>query len=76
MRVRRTSQIGKVLVKVSQDNKLDGRKYEGQWMNNKMHGKGNFSWADGKKYIGEYQEDKKEGYGELTWYFQIITYQG
>ena len=35
-------------------NNLDGRKYEGQWLNNKMHGKGTFSWVDGKIYIGEY----------------------
>lgn len=46
---------------------LDGRKYDGQWFNNKMHGKGIFSWPDGKKYIGQYLEDKKAGYGELTW---------
>jgi len=37
----------------------DGRKYEGEWRNNKMHGKGTFVWADGRKYIGEYIDDKK-----------------
>lgn len=30
----------------------DGRKYVGQWFNNKMHGQGTFSWADGKQYTG------------------------
>jgi hypothetical protein len=37
----------------------DGRKYEGEWKNNKMHGKGTFTWSDGRKYVGEYIEDKK-----------------
>ena len=27
----------------------DGRTYEGEWKNNKMDGKGTFSWADGRK---------------------------
>ena len=30
---------------------LDGRKFEGQWKDNKMHGDGVFSWADGFKYL-------------------------
>jgi len=25
----------------------DGRVYEGEWWNNKMHGKGIFDWPDG-----------------------------
>ena len=45
----------------------DGRKYDGQWINNKMHGHGVFDWPDGKKYIGEYYEDKKQGNGTLLW---------
>jgi len=35
----------------------DGRVYEGDWINNKMHGKGVFKWKDGREYIGEYFED-------------------
>ena len=45
----------------------DGRRYEGEWKNNKMHGKGSFTWADGRIYVGEYVDDKKSGYGEFTW---------
>jgi len=26
----------------------DGRKYEGEWKDNKMHGEGNFDWGDGR----------------------------
>lgn len=33
---------------------LDGRKYEGDWLNNNMHGKGIYTWKDGRKYEGEY----------------------
>lgn len=35
----------------------------GDWLNNKMHGKGRYRWADGRVYEGEYYQDKKEGYG-------------
>jgi len=27
--------------------------YNGHWHNNRMHGKGEFTWPDGKKYTGE-----------------------
>jgi hypothetical protein len=30
----------------------DGRVFKGQWMANKMHGKGVISWPDGRKYSG------------------------
>ena len=45
----------------------DGRKYEGDWKNNKMHGNGMYTWADGRKYMGEYVDDRKHGYGEFIW---------
>jgi len=35
-------------------------------MNNKMHGKGRFTWKDGREYNGEYKDDKKEGFGTFT----------
>ena len=46
----------------------DGRKYEGEWKANKMHGQGTFTWQDGRCYQGGYIDDKKQGYGEFTWY--------
>ncbi len=45
----------------------DGRRYEGEWLNNNMHGKGVYTWKDGRKYEGEYCYDKKHGYGIYTW---------
>eukprot|EP00969_Alexandrium_andersonii_P196175 8667331-Alexandrium_andersonii.AAC.1 len=30
----------------------DGRKFDGDWLNSKMHGSGVFSWADGRRYEG------------------------
>jgi hypothetical protein len=36
----------------------DLREYEGDWRDNKMHGKGIFLWKDGRRYEGEYIDDK------------------
>ena len=47
--------------------RADGREYEGDWKDNKMHGQGEFTWPDGKKYIGDYRKDKKEGNGKFIW---------
>lgn len=44
-----------------------GRKYQGQWKNNNLHGRGVFSFADGRKYCGEYVDNKKHGYGTFNW---------
>lgn len=30
----------------------DGRKYTGEYEDDKKHGKGIFEWSDGRKYIG------------------------
>ena len=45
----------------------DGRKFQGQWKNNKMEGYGIFTWPDGRKYEGDYVDDKKEGNGVFYW---------
>lgn len=45
----------------------DGRQFEGEWKDNKMHGHGVFTWPDGRKYEGSYENDKKCGYGEFFW---------
>lgn len=45
----------------------DGREYRGDWVNNKMEGKGVFNWPDGRKYEGSYIDDKKEGLGIFYW---------
>lgn len=45
----------------------DGRKYVGEWFDNKMHGKGKFTWLDGRSYEGSYVADKKQGFGTFIW---------
>jgi hypothetical protein len=45
----------------------DGRVYTGEWLNNKMHGHGEFRWPDGRKYTGYYKDDKKHGHGVFEW---------
>jgi hypothetical protein len=36
----------------------DGRKYEGEYKNDKKDGHGVYYWADGKKYDGMWNEGK------------------
>ena len=38
------------------------KRYEGDWKDNNMHGKGIYTWKDGRKYEGEYLNDKKHGF--------------
>ena len=41
----------------------DGRKYEGQWRNNKMNGYGIITLPKGNWFEGEFVDDKREGFG-------------
>ena len=41
------------------------KKYIGDWLENKMHRKGVFTWSDGKKYEGDYFNDKKKNNDNL-----------
>ena len=45
----------------------DGRKYDGDYVDNKMHGKGVYTWPDGAKYDGDFVDDKIHGKGVYTW---------
>ena len=36
----------------------DGKKYEGEFVNDKREGKGTFTWSDGRQYIGEWKAGK------------------
>ena len=38
-----------------------GDKYLGEWLNNKMHGNGIYTYKDGRIYDGEFRDDKKHG---------------
>ncbi len=42
----------------------DGRKYEGEYLNDKKHGFGKYVWADGRAYIGYWGNGKQSGYGK------------
>ncbi len=37
--------------------------FQGQWKDNKCHGKGQMDYANGDKYTGSWVEDKKTGQG-------------
>ena len=41
----------------------DGRKYNGQYKEDKKHGYGVFEWPDGRKYKGEWDNGKQHGKG-------------
>ena len=61
----------------------NGAKYEGQWKNDKKHGKGVFTSSHyfdcknfvGMKYEGDFKDDKFEGYG-VTTYTNGDKYEG
>ena len=40
-------------------------KYDDWWNNNRIYGKGVFTWIDDRRYEGDYWGDKKEG--EIEW---------
>ena len=42
----------------------DGRKYEGEYVDDKKEGKGTFTWPDGRKYIGGWKNGKQHGNGD------------
>lgn len=44
----------------------DGRRYEGQYVDDKKEGKGTFLWPDGRKYEGGWKNGKQHGIGYYT----------
>jgi Uncharacterized protein conserved in bacteria len=42
----------------------DGRKYEGEYVNDKKDGYGIYTWADGRKYQGYWSNGKQHGKGK------------
>lgn len=44
----------------------DGRRYEGEYLDDKKHGFGTYFWADGRKYEGNWAFGKQHGKGRYT----------
>jgi hypothetical protein len=42
-------------------------RYEGEWRDDKKHGRGIFTWSDGNTYEGDWVVDKRHGRGIYTW---------
>ena len=45
----------------------DGSRYEGDFLNGEMTGKGRRTWEDGTEYSGEFVGGEKEGFGEIKY---------
>ena len=41
----------------------DGKKYEGEFLNDQREGHGTFSWTDDRKYVGEWKNGMQHGKG-------------
>ena len=44
----------------------DGRRYEGDYKEDKKHGRGAFYWSDGRIYNGEWANGHQHGFGTYT----------
>ena len=42
-------------------------RYEGEWVDDMMTGRGFMVWADGRRYDGEWYENRCNGRGVLTY---------
>lgn len=46
---------------------VSGDRYEGDLLNDLMHGKGTYFWLDGRRYEGEWKDGKMHGRGKFYW---------
>jgi hypothetical protein len=42
-----------------------GEKYEGEFRDDKMHGRGTDTLPNGQKYVGEFRDNKRNGQGTM-----------
>ena len=47
--------------------KENGDRYEGEFVNGTLHGKGKVFWTDGNRYEGDFANGKLDGQGVYTW---------
>lgn len=45
----------------------DGRKYFGDFHEDRIHGRGTYTWANGDHYTGDYANDMRDGRGVYVW---------
>ena len=45
----------------------DGRKYEGNYIDDQKEGRGKFTWPDGRIYDGEWKNGRQHGIGTYTY---------
>ena len=50
----------------------NGKKYVGEWTDNKRNGFGTNIWPDGSKYIGEWKDGQQNGIGTFLFYFLFL----
>ena len=43
---------------------VDGRRYEGEYVEDKKEGFGRFVWPDGREYVGSWKNGKQHGSGK------------
>ena len=46
---------------------VEGDRYDGEFNDDKKHGKGCYTFANGNKYSGEFHNDKRHGNGKYHW---------
>lgn len=51
-------------------------RYEGEWKNDKRHGRGTYRYTNGDVYIGEWSADMRHGKGEYHYVDEDMVYTG
>jgi hypothetical protein len=44
-----------------------GKTYRGKWVNDRLHGCGEFYWPNGSYFYGTYDSDQRNGDGVMVW---------
>jgi len=46
---------------------IKGERYEGEWVDDRKHGYGVYTWDDGDRYEGNWVAGRQEGHGSYIW---------